>query len=152
MARSEATTVKQYLEGLPAEQRAVVSAVRTVIRRHLPAGYREGMGWGMIVYSVPLKRYPDTYNGQPLCFAALAAQKHYCALYLMGIYQDPVQRGQLERSVSRAGKKLDMGKSCVRFRRVEDLPLEDIGALVASTPVETFVAREKAMRARTKRR
>ena len=153
MVSSEATTVKQYLDALPPERRAVVSTVRKAIRRHLPAGYREGMGWGMITYSVPLTRYPDTYNGQPLCYVALAAQKNYNALYLMGVYQDPAQRKRLEDSFRRAARTPDMGKSCVRFRSLDDLPpLDEIGALVASTPVDTFVAAARAARARTKKR
>ncbi len=146
MARSSATTVKEYLDELSADRRSVVSAVRKVILRHLPKGYRESMNWGMISYEVPLERYPNTYNGQPLSYAALAAQKNYFALYLMCVYQDPNQEAWLKKEFKKAGKKLDMGKSCVRFRKVEDLPLHVIGKIVASTSPEEFIARYEASR------
>jgi hypothetical protein len=86
MASSKAATVDAYLAELPEDRRAVVSAVRDVVLRSLPAGYEESMAFGMIGYGVPLARYPDTYNGQPLSYAAIAAQKSYYALYLMGAY------------------------------------------------------------------
>ncbi len=146
MARSSATTAKEYLDELSADRRSVVSAVRKVILRHLPKGYRESMNWGMISYEVPLDRYPNTYNGQPLSYAALAAQKNYFALYLMCVYQDPNQEAWLKKEFKKAGKKLDMGKSCVRFRKVEDLPLHVIGKIVASTSPEEFIARYEASR------
>jgi len=146
VASGRASTVAQYLRELPAERRRVIAGVRAVIRRNLPAGYRETMNWGMIAYEVPLSRYPDTYNGQPLCYAALAAQKNYCAVYLMGVYQDPGQLATLRAVFKKAGKKLDVGKSCVRFRTLEDLPLDAIGDIVAATPLEAFLERYEAGR------
>jgi hypothetical protein len=146
VATSKATTVDEYLRELPAERRAVVSAVRDLILRHLPAGYREAMASGMIGYGIPLERYPNTYNKQPLGYAALAAQKNHYALYLMGVYQDPAQEARLKEAFARAGKQLDMGKSCVRFRALEDLPLDAIGELIASTPPEAHIARYEAGR------
>lgn len=89
MARSEAATVEDYLAELPEERRAVVRAIREVIRANLPPGYAETMNWGMIAYEVPLARYPDTYNKKPLAYAALAAQKNYYALYLNCVYGCP---------------------------------------------------------------
>lgn len=148
MARSAAATVAEYLEELPPERRAVVSAVRDTIVRHLPEGYREIMSFGMICYGIPLERYPNTYNGQPLGYVALAAQKNYYALYLMGVYQDAGEERKLRAAFERAGKTLDMGKSCVRFRRLEDLPLDAIAEVVAGTPPETFIARYEASRNR----
>lgn len=148
MATSSAKTVAEYLAGLPRERRAAIETVRNVVRKNLPKGYREAMGFGMIVWQVPLHRYPDTYNGQPLCYAALASQKQYCALYLMGVYQVPAQAARLRAAFEAEGKKADMGKSCIRFRRPEDLPLATIGKLVAGTPVEVFVARYEASRKR----
>jgi hypothetical protein len=148
MATSNAKTVAEYLKGLPKERRAAIEAVRKVVRKSLPKGYREAMGYGMIVWAVPLSRYRDTYNGEPLCYAALASQKNYCALYLMGVYQVPAQAAALKAAFKAEGKKADMGKSCIRFRAPEDLPLATIGTLVASTPVETFVARYEASRRR----
>jgi len=148
MASSGAATVEEYLAELPDERRAVVGAVRDVVVRNLPAGYREGMNWGMIVYEVPLDRYPGTYNGQPLMYAALAAQKSHYALYLTSPHQDPAQEAWLRERFARAGKKLDMGKSCLRFRRLDDLPLDVIGELVASTGPDAFIARHESARAR----
>jgi hypothetical protein len=146
MAKSKATTVESYLDELPADRREVVSAVRQVLLRHLPAGYREAMNWGMIVYEVPLERYPKTYNGQPLGYVALAAQKNYFSLYLMSVYQDSEDERRLREEFRRAGKKLDMGKSCIRFRKLDDLPLEVIGRVVAGTSPEEFIARYEASR------
>jgi len=146
MAKSKAATVQEYLDELPADRRDVVAAVREVILRHLPSGYRESMNWGMINYEVPLERYPDTYNGQPLCYAGLAAQKNHFAVYLMCVYGNDKQEAWLKREFEKAGKKLDMGKSCVRFRKLEDLLLDAIGKVVAGTTPEQFIAYYEASR------
>ena len=147
MARSTAATVEQYLDELPADRRSVLSAVRDVILANLPAGYEEGMNWGAITYEVPLSRYPKTYNGQPLSYASLAAQKNYYALYLMGVYGDHGEPARLLKDgFAQAGKKLDMGKSCVRFKKLEDLPLDVIGRVVASTPPDAFIAQYEQAR------
>ena len=148
MAKSEATTVAEYLDELPAERRAVVSAVRDAVCRSLPAGYEEAMRWGMISYEVPLARYPVTYNKQPLAYVALAAQKSFYALYLMGAYQDSAQERELREAYARAGKKLDFGKSCLRFKRLDDLELPVVERLVASTTPDELIARYEASRAR----
>lgn len=148
MARSNAATVEQYLAELPAERREVVSKVRELVRRNLPQGYTETMNWGMISYELPLERYPNTYNGQPLSYAALAAQKNYYALYLMSAYQNSEQGKQLAEAFKRAGKKLDMGKSCLRFKTLDDLPLDAIGRVIASMPPEKWIAQFEAARAR----
>ena len=147
MATSSAATVAEYLAELPEERRAVVSAVRDAVRRHLPAGYEEQVGWGMISWVVPLARCPDTYNGQPLCYAALAAQKRHYALHLMGVYASEESTRRLRDGFAAAGRKLDMGKSCVRFTRLEDLPLDVVGAAIAATPPDAFVAQYHAARA-----
>jgi hypothetical protein len=146
MASSKAGTVEEYLQELPEERRAVVSAVRDVVLRNLPQGYREGMGFGMIGYVVPLEDYPDTYNRQPLAYAALAAQKNYYALYLNCVYQDPAQEQRLRDEFAKAGKKLDMGKSCLRFKKLDDLPLDAIGTLIAGTPPAAFIAQYERAR------
>src|SRR5689334_5703907 len=114
MARSNAATVQEYLDELPDDRRAVVAAVREVILRNLPPGYREAMSWGVISYEVPLERYPDTYNGQPLGYIALAAQKNHFALYLMCVYHNAEREAWLRREFKKAGKKLDLGKACLR--------------------------------------
>jgi hypothetical protein len=147
---SKASTVAEYLSGLSPEARADISKVRGVIRRNLPAGYKEAVQWGMICYSVPLSRYPDTYNGQPLCYAALAAQKNYHSLYLMNVYGTPAEEKAFKARYEASGKKLDMGKSCVRFHSADDLPLDIIGAVVAKTPVDEFISDYEKSRAKTK--
>src|SRR5688500_4449004 len=144
MASSKASTVDEYLAELPPERREVVSKVRDVVRRSLPKGYSETMSSGMISYGIPLAKYPRTYNGQPLAYAALAAQKNYYALYLMGAYMDPEQQKQLSEAFKRAGKKMDMGKSCLRFKTLEDLPLDAVAQVIASTPPEKLIAHYEA--------
>lgn len=152
MVRSEASTVKAYLATLPVERRKVIAAVRDVVLRHLPIGYVETMNWGMITYELPLAVYPKTYNRKPLMYAALAAQKNYNALYLMCVYQHSDQEATLRKAFERAGKKLDMGKSCIRFRALDDLPLSAIGELVASMPVPKFIEMYEASRRLSGRR
>ena len=143
-----ASTVAEYLAELPEDRREVVSRVRKVVLKNLPKGYRETVSWGMISYEVPLERYPDTYNRKPLCYVALAAQKNYYALYLMGAYAKPGQAKALEEAFAKAGKKLDMGKSCLRFKTLEDLPLDAIGKIIAGLPPDEMI--EYARAARTK--
>lgn len=146
MASSTAATVDQYVAELPAERREVVSTIRDLVKRNLPKGYAETMNWGMISYELPLARYPNTYNGQPLSYVALAAQKSYYALYLMGAYQGSEQGKQLADAFKRAGKKLDMGKACLRFKKLDDLPLDAVARIVASTPPQKFIAQHEAAR------
>ena len=146
MATSKAATVDQYLAELPPERREVVSTVRDLVRRNLPKGYAETMNWGMISYELPLARYPNTYNGQPLSYVTLAAQKNYYALYLMGAYQGSDQAKQLADAFKRAGKKLDMGKACLRFKTLDDLPLDAVARTIASTPPDELVAQFEAAR------
>jgi hypothetical protein len=151
MATSNATTVSQYLASLPADRRKIVGAVRTLIKTNLPAGYRESMARGVLCYSVPLSVLPDTYNGHPLWYVALAAQKHYCSLYLMSVYGDSARAAAFKAAFAKAGKKLDMGKACIRFRTLEDLPLDVIADTIAATPMATYVAFYKASISRRKK-
>ena len=137
--RSDATSVDEYLDSLPPDRRTAISTVREAILGALPEGYEEEMRWGMISYEVPLAIQPDTYNGKPLMYAALASQKRHMAVYLSGVYADPTARGDFEEAYRATGKRLDMGKSCVRFRRLEDLPLDVIGDAIARYPVVDFV-------------
>ena len=138
--RSEATTVAEYLAGLPDDRREAISAVRAVILDRLPAGYVETMNWGMICYEVPLETYPDTYNGQPLAYAALASQKQHMSVYLTALYGDEARRERFEADYRATGKRLDAGKSCVRFRRLDDLPLDLVGDAIAALSVADFCA------------
>lgn len=137
--RSEAATVDEYLDGLPEERREAIGTVRDVILSNLPAGYEEAMRWGMIAYEVPLAVQPDTYNGQPLMYAALASQKNHMAVYLTGVYADDQARESFLDAYRATGKRLDMGKSCIRFRKLEHLPLEVIGEAVSRYPVPEFL-------------
>jgi uncharacterized protein YdhG (YjbR/CyaY superfamily) len=143
--QSDATTVAEYLVELPADRRTALEAVRQTILANLPAGYEEAMNWGMITYQVPLARYPDTYNGQPLAYAGLASQKKHMAVYLIGLYADDAARERFEAAYRATGKRYDVGKSCVRFKKLDDLPLALIGQSIALLSVDEFVARvEKA--------
>ncbi len=138
--RSSAATVDQYLSELPDNRLEAIEAVRDVILENLPDGFEEAMNWGMITYQVPLERYPDTYNKQPLMMAALASQKNHMAVYLTGVYADPESRNSFLTAYQATGKRLDMGQSCVRFRKLDDLPLELIGEAIAEYSVEEFIA------------
>jgi uncharacterized protein YdhG (YjbR/CyaY superfamily) len=154
--RSDASTVDAYLTALPAERRDAIEAVRAVVLEHLPEGYEEVVNWGMITYQVPLEVYPDTYNGQPLMLAALASQKNHMAVYLSAIHIDDEARERFENAYRATGKRFDVGKSCVRFRRLDDLPLDIIGEAIASMPLPAFVAMYErgrdVTRSRAKRR
>ena len=117
-----------------------MSAVRKVVRANLPTGIVETMNWGMISYEVPLKKFPNTYNGQPLMFAALASQKNYMSLYLMGIYGDEARRARFEEAYRATGKRLDIGKACIRFKKLDDLPQEVVADAVGEVSLEEFIA------------
>jgi hypothetical protein len=136
---SDAETVQQYLAGLPDDRRAALDAVREVILVNLPAGVEESINWGMISYEVPLSTYPNTYNGQPLMFAALASQKNHMSVYLSAIYGSETLRTRFEEDYRSSSKRMDVGKSCVRFRKLDDLPLDVIGRAVAACSLETFI-------------
>jgi hypothetical protein len=144
MVKSEAASVSEYLQALPEDRRDVIFKVRETILNHLPDGYVERFNWGMLSYEIPLEDYPNTYNRKPLMYAALAAQKNYYALYLMGVYGDTRVEKQLRQDFELAGKKLDMGKACVRFRKIENLPLDVIGKCIASISPREFIARYEA--------
>lgn len=148
MASSKAKTVEAYLKELPEDRSQVISEVREVILKNLPDGFQETMSWGMISYEVPLERYPETYNKQPLMYMALAAQKNHYAVYSSGVHMDPLGDSWIREEFEKAGKKLDMGKSCIRFRKLENVPLEVIGKVAAAQSVQKFIevyetAREK---------
>jgi uncharacterized protein YdhG (YjbR/CyaY superfamily) len=150
--RSEATTVDQYLAELPQDRRAALANVRQVVLENLPTGFEEVMNWGMITYQVPLETYPDTYNKQPLMYAALASQKNYMAVYLSGIYSSEQSRKEFEAAYKATGKRFDVGKSCVRFRALDDLPLDLIGETIASMGVEDLITRTEQAHSRSKLR
>ena len=145
--KPQATTMHEYLSTLPADRLEAISAVRYLVNRKLPPGYRETVASDAIVWIVPLEACPDTYNGKPLTYAALANQKNYMALYLMTVYGDPKVEAAFRDGFAKAGKRLDMGKSCIRFRKVDDLHLPSVGRAVAACSMEEFVRRARAVRA-----
>jgi hypothetical protein len=144
--RSEAQSPDEYIASLPEDRREAVGAVREVIRRNLPAGYEEGMFRGMIAYYVPLERFGDTYNGEPLGLAGIASQKQYVSVYLLSVYGDPETEGWFRQRYAAAGKRLNMGKSCLRFRRLDEVALDVIGETIARADLDTFVERHRAAR------
>ena len=141
--QSRATTVAQYLAELPAERRAALTAVRQVILDNLDRDYEEGMQHGSIGYYVPHRVFPAGYHcdpSKPLPFAALASQKNYMSLYLMSVYADGPEEHWLRETWARTGKKLDMGKCCIRFKKLEDLALDVIGEAIRRVPARTHIA------------
>ena len=149
--QSKAKTVDEYLDGLDDGRRDAITTVRNVVLENLPDGYEEMMLFGMITYAIPLSIFPDTYNKQPLMYAALASQKRHMALYLTNVYGDGSLEEWFRERYKATGKRLDMGKSCVRFRKLEDLPLDLVGETIAMTPIEEFLEIYKASRSATKR-
>jgi hypothetical protein len=141
--QSKATTVDDYLKELPEDRRAAISKIRQVIRRNLPKGIAEGMTYGMIGYFVPHKLYPAGYHcdpKQPLPFAGLASQKNHMAVYMMCVYQSGELQAWMAEQFKAHGKKLDMGKSCIRFRKLEDIPLEVIGEAIGKVPLADYIS------------
>jgi hypothetical protein len=148
MVSSKALTVQQYLDELTEEQRFVIATLRDVILENLPAGYQETMDWGAISYEIPLISYPKTYNGKPLVYLALAVQKRYYALYLMAASLDAELLAALKESFQKAGRKLDMGKACVRFHKLDELPLGAIGKSIASVTPAKYIEQYEQIRQR----
>jgi hypothetical protein len=153
--KTQAKTVEEYLKSLLPDRRAAISAVREVILANLPKGYEERMSYGMIGYVVPYSIYPAGYHcdpSQPLPLACLGAQKNHMAIHLMNVYGDPATEAWFRKAWLASGKKLDMGKACVRFRILEDVPLAVIGEVFARTPVKKYIAAvERALAARKKK-
>jgi len=146
--KSTALTIEEYLSELPQERREAITKVRRTILENLPEGFKEAMNWGMITYQVPLEVYPDTYNKKPLMYAALANQKNHMAVYLTGIYMDEDLNQDFESKYLATGKRYDVGKSCVRFRKLDDLPLELIGESIQAMDLKEFIERTKGLSAR----
>jgi len=154
--QSKATTVQEYLAGLPEERRAALDAVRAVVRQNLDGDIEECMSYGMIGYVVPHRVYPPGYHCDPklpLPYAALASQKGYMSLYLGSMYCGASEDGStgdgadarwLREQWARTGKKLDMGKSCIRFKKLDDLALDVIGEAIRRVPARVFIAHYEA--------
>jgi hypothetical protein len=152
---SDVKTPAQYIASLPADRAETIATVRALVNKHIPRGYDECLVWGTIGWTIPLSRYPDTYNKQPITYVALSSQKNYCSLYLMAAYWDASQSGasqleQLRAAFKEAGKKLDMGKCCVHFQSPDDLPLEAIGRLISAISSEKWIEIYEQSRLMTK--
>ena len=144
--RSDAATVEDYLASMPPGRREAMAALRADVAGAMPAGYEEVMNWGMITWQVPLADCPDTYNGKPLMYAALASQKNHMALYLCGLNCLPGLKDAFLQGFAAAGKKLDMGAACVRFWRLDQLDMASVRAAVAAVPSAEFIASARASR------
>ena len=146
MVSSRAATVADYLAELPADRRPEIAKVRDLVNSALPDGYVERMSWGMIGWEVPIELSGPTYNGKPLLYAALAAQKNANSLYLC-VFMSRERTEQFQAGFADAGKKLNMGKGCVRFKKADDLALDAIRAEIASATPEQFVRIHRKARA-----
>lgn len=145
MATSSAPSPEAYLAELGPERREIVGRIRDVVNANLPPGYREGMTSGMIGWYVPLETFGDTYNGQPLGLAGIANQKQYVSLYLLNVYGDPATEAWFRDRWAATGKPLKMGKSCVRFRRLDDVPLDVIAETIARADLDGYLERYRAV-------
>ncbi len=140
--QSKATTVEQYLQSLPEDRRTAISTVRKVILANLDKDYEEGMTYGMIGYYVPHTIYPAGYHcdpKQPLPYINLASQKNHMAVYMNFLYGNSEQGKLFAEDWAKTGKKLDAGKACIRFRKLEDLALDAIGKAIKRTPVKKHI-------------
>ncbi len=137
--KSKAKTVKEYLNELFIDRLETISTLREVILKNLPIGYEETMNWGMITYEIPLSTYPDTYNGKPLMYAALASQKNNISLYLNGVYTRKSQEDRLKDAFAEMGVKPNMGKSCIRFTKLEKIPMDTIGELIGEISPKDYI-------------
>ena len=129
----------EFLDALPPDRRAALEVVRKAILDNLPDGYQEIVDFGMLAYVIPLETYPKTYNGHPFMYAALASQKRHMAVYLMNIYGNTETEQWFTEAYRASGKRLDMGKSCVRFKSLDDLPVELVGQAIAKTSPAEYI-------------
>jgi hypothetical protein len=149
--KSLATSVDLYVAEVPPERHKAMQAMVQLIRANVPKGYNESMTWGMPSWEVPLSVYPDTYNKKPLMYLALASQKNYMSLYLTAAYGSEILKKRLSDGFAAAGKKMDMGGGCLRFKKLEDLPLDTIAEHIAAVPMDDYVAIIKKMTAERKK-
>ena len=146
------TTVAAYLASLTPEKRAVIEEARAFVHSHIPKGYAEFMNWGVINWGIPLEEFADTHNGQPLSYVGLGAQKSYNSLYLMGVYSSsgaytsPFSEKLLVEAFKEAGKRLDMGKCCLHFKKLDDLELTSVAKVIAMSTPKEYLAYYKRMK------
>jgi hypothetical protein len=147
------TTVAAYLDSLAPEKRSVIEQARAFVHEHIPDGYAEFMNWGVINWGIPLEEFPDTYNGQPLTYVGLGAQKSYNSLYLMGAYDSssgeytsPFSQKLLADAFRKAGKRFDMGKCCLHFKKLDDLELTSVANVIAMSAPKEYLAYYKRVK------
>jgi len=145
------STVAAYLASLTPERRAVIEEARSLVHKHISKGYAEFMNWGVINWGIPLEQFPDTYNGQPLCYVGLGAKKNYNSFYLMSAYDGSNGAKLLAGAFKKAGKRLDMGKCCLRFKTLDDLELTSVAKLIAMSTPKDYIAYYKRTRGLTMR-
>jgi len=149
MFDGKSKTVAEFLDALPADRREVASEVLALVRKSMPKGYAEQMALGMVTWSVPLSVLPDTYNGQALWYVAFAATKAHLSLYLMSVYGSKEREAVLKAAYKKAGKKLDMGKACLRFKTIDDLVLPAVKDAIKCLPMKKYVEEYRAIRKTT---
>ena len=147
------TTVAAYLASLTPENRAVIEEARAFVHKHISKGFAEFMNWGVINWGIPLEEFSNTYNGEPLCYVALGAQKNYNSLYLMGAYEStdgkyttPFSQKLLVDAFKKAGKRLDMGKCCLHFKQLDDLELTSVAKVIAMSTPKQYIAYYKRVK------
>lgn len=146
--QSKATTVEEYLAELPEDRRLAIETIRNEILKNLPEGFEEGMTYGMIGYYVPHSIYPAGYHcdaKQPVPYVNVASQKNHMAVYLFCTYGDLELKSRFIQEYQESGKKMDMGSSCVRFKKLSDLPVDLIGRAVGWLTVDEFLQRYESM-------
>ncbi|MFM9958999.1 MAG: DUF1801 domain-containing protein [Phycisphaerales bacterium] len=149
--QSKAATVPEYLASLPEDRRATIEAVRAVILKNIDKGFEERMGYGMMGYAVPHSIFPAGYHcdpSQPLPFAGLASQKQGVSLHLMGLYMNPSMKQWFVTAWKATGKKLDMGASCIRFKKIDDVPLDVVAEALRRMKLKDYVAMYEAQLAK----
>jgi predicted aldo/keto reductase-like oxidoreductase len=139
MVSSKAKTAQKYLEELDTERREIIENIRKIILERIPKGFVEEMQYGMICYNIPIEKYPNTYNKKALTIAAIASQKNYISLYLMGIYADKEMEKWFKGEMNQSNKKMKMGKSCINFKKIEDLDLELIKKVIEKITPEKYI-------------
>lgn len=139
-------SVADYLKSLPAETRAVVTAARALVRKNIKKGYSEYIGWGGINWGIPLSEFSNTYNGHPLTYIALSPNKNKFSLHLMGAYWNPTANALLKDEFKKAGKKLDMGMACLRFKALDDLELKSVAKVIGLLTKDQYLANYKKVK------
>lgn len=151
MFDGKSKTVAQFLDALPADRREGADDVLKLVRKNVPKGYEEAMSLGMVTWSVPLAVLPDTYNGQALWYTAFAATKAGFSLYPMSVYGNKERETSFAAAYKKAGKKLDMGKACLRFKTMDDLLIPAVAGEIKSLPMKKYIEMYRAVRKTTKK-